>query len=295
MEAVVKKQLIKSIETIKKKAKQMREEEDDLELKRRKLFKSITDPLESIVLQKKENKNNSHHDLPDTCSPSTSDKIKNIENDDKNYVTPKPITSTQNFEEIEEFYTPSPTPEKSNEIYNLNVPFGVRNENSNLMIGNTKVTFSDGDAHSKNMMAKIGNRSYEVTPGLAELLFQSKPDVKIVSDQDKLVYKDILCNTSAHRRDYNPTNQIKGDKGTKYTKIVKPLFTDSELKEKKQGGFMPTLKTLKKNTDFIYWDDPNELVDRLKILIASKDAGNTSHDNEIISIIEELKEAGIIK
>ncbi|CAG9137606.1 unnamed protein product, partial [Plutella xylostella] len=45
----------------------------------------------------------------------------------------------------------------------------------------------------------------------------------------------------------------------------------------------------------VYWDDPNELIERLQLLIASKDAGNTNHDNEILSIIEELKEAGIIK
>lgn len=119
----------------------------------------------------------------------------------------------------------------------------------------------------------------------------------MISEEDKLVYKDILCNTSVHKRDYNPLNQIKGDKGHKYTKIVKPLFSETELnnKELKQGGFIPTLKKYHKNTDFVYWDDPNELVDRLKILIASKNAGNTSHDNEIISIIEELKEANIIK
>lgn len=33
----------------------------------------------------------------------------------------------------------------------------------------------------------------------------------------------------------------------------------------------------------------------LRLLFASKQAGKTGHDNEIISILEELKEAGIIK
>ncbi|XP_066600146.1 putative leucine-rich repeat-containing protein DDB_G0290503 [Prorops nasuta] len=41
--------------------------------------------------------------------------------------------------------------------------------------------------------------------------------------------------------------------------------------------------------DYVYWDNPNELVDRLKLLITSKNAGHTNHDNEIISIIEELQ------
>ena len=46
--------------------------------------------------------------------------------------------------------------------------------------------------------------------------------------------------------------------------------------------------------DDIYWDDPKELVDRLRLLLASQAAGNPSYTNEIISIIEELRESGII-
>lgn len=43
-----------------------------------------------------------------------------------------------------------------------------------------------------------------------------------------------------------------------------------------------------------YYDDPNELCDRLKLLVSSKQAGNTNHDYEINSIVEELREAEII-
>lgn len=43
-----------------------------------------------------------------------------------------------------------------------------------------------------------------------------------------------------------------------------------------------------------YWDDPNELVQRLQLLVSSNSAGHTGHNNEIISIIEELREANII-
>ncbi|CAB0028291.1 unnamed protein product [Trichogramma brassicae] len=42
-----------------------------------------------------------------------------------------------------------------------------------------------------------------------------------------------------------------------------------------------------------YWDDPNELCERLKLLISEKNAGNGAHDNEIHSIIEELREEGV--
>lgn len=43
-----------------------------------------------------------------------------------------------------------------------------------------------------------------------------------------------------------------------------------------------------------YFDDPNELVLRLKLLTASKNAGNNNHMPEISSILEELRELGHI-
>lgn len=46
--------------------------------------------------------------------------------------------------------------------------------------------------------------------------------------------------------------------------------------------------------DYVHWDDPNELVERLRLLIASEEAGHTGHTNEINSIIEELREANIV-
>lgn len=49
------------------------------------------------------------------------------------------------------------------------------------------------------------------------------------------------------------------------------------------------------HSQYSYWDDPNELVERLILLHASKAAGNTSVHNEILNIEEELREAGIIQ
>ncbi|KYN27501.1 hypothetical protein ALC57_03110 [Trachymyrmex cornetzi] len=43
--------------------------------------------------------------------------------------------------------------------------------------------------------------------------------------------------------------------------------------------------------DYIHWDDLNEIVDRLRLLEASRQAGHNGHDNDILSIIEELREA----
>ena len=46
--------------------------------------------------------------------------------------------------------------------------------------------------------------------------------------------------------------------------------------------------------DYVHWDNPNELVNRLRLLDASHRADNNAHDNKMMSIIEELRDAGLI-
>lgn len=48
------------------------------------------------------------------------------------------------------------------------------------------------------------------------------------------------------------------------------------------------------NIAYEYYDDPNEICDRLRLLLMSKQSGNTNHFQEINTILEELREAKII-
>jgi hypothetical protein len=45
----------------------------------------------------------------------------------------------------------------------------------------------------------------------------------------------------------------------------------------------------------MYYRDPNQLVERLNLLVASKQAGNTGVDNEIAEILDELTRTGQIE
>ncbi|VVC44714.1 Hypothetical protein CINCED_3A005287 [Cinara cedri] len=72
--------------------------------------------------------------------------------------------------------------------------------------------------------------------------------------------------------------------GNKYINIISKLFPLGKGLRMK----------LQKNT-LVYWNDPNELVDRLQILLASQSAKNTVVGNEILLIFEKLLEAGIIQ
>lgn len=59
-----------------------------------------------------------------------------------------------------------------------------------------------------------------------------------------------------------------------------------------QPDFIPY--TVDDHIKYEYFDDPNELCERLRLLTASRAAGNTNHAQEINSILEELRELGHI-
>lgn len=312
MEIALKERLIQSVKTIKNKVKRLQNEEDQTQFKLNKVLKPITDPLNVMLdLQSKTSKNSINSDLNTLSNVAenkvimdeeSSDKVKDdkmededledleIVEDNKKSVIHKLNSSIRNVSEENDFFECQSEP--------INVPFGVRTVNNNLMIGNKVIKLSNIDSMTDTLcLISVGNRQYELTKGLKELLFEKSPDLKLISETDKITYKDILEYTNVHKREFSHKGQIKGDRSTKYSKIIKPLFCSSHIDETetKIGSGLPKLKDNKMFTDFVYWDDPNELIERLKLLIASKEAGNNNHNNEIISIIEELREAGIIK
>lgn len=310
----IKEQVIKSVDTIKNKIKMIQNEEDESNLKFKKVFKPIIKPLETLIKVK-----SSKYPDGGTSNSMEESGMNDELNSSMEYDDFKDLFNVHSYKDTErssddEYKSPLKTnndtlislkKEDLMDIYDgINIPFGIRSENKKLMMGNSEVSLSQSKnaTSGKSYVMTLNDMKYNLTPGLTELLIRNKPDLKVVTDKDKMIYKDMLDITNAHKRDYNPSGQIKGDKGIKYCKIIKPLFSQNTHLTKPQnnlsskiGGNLPILKKYNKNTDYIYWDDPNELIERLKLLIASKSAGNSNHDNEIISIIEELQEAGIIE
>jgi len=131
--------------------------------------------------------------------------------------------------------------------------------------------------HFRNGAIIVRENSYPMTQGLGELLCSRYP--MQYTANDLITYKDILIQTSAHLTQ-DGTKIRKG--GTKYEQIISKLFTT---------GSGVKLQT----HNLVYWNDPNELVERLRLLLASQAAGNTGLSNEILSIYEELYETGLIK
>ena len=60
-------------------------------------------------------------------------------------------------------------------------------------------------------------------------------------------------------------------------------------------GSTPTCSdTISSPIDYVHWDNPNALCDRLRVLVADREHGFTGHDREIKLIIKELRAAKII-
>lgn len=154
---------------------------------------------------------------------------------------------------------------------NIDSVFGFKNlRDKGLAIGREPVRIADNDLY-------IGNQIYTGTPGLYELITLRRP--KNYTNCDLNTYKRILEQTKAHLTIHN---KIKSSTGYKYNTIIKKLFSGQQSQTTKSGG------------SYQYWDDPNELVGRLRLLLSSTVAGNTNHNNEILDIIDELREAEII-
>lgn len=114
----------------------------------------------------------------------------------------------------------------------------------------------------------------------------NQQQVFVASIRNSIKYKNII-------------SQLFPEKKTNRKKLTFDDVDNNPLKGdglKKLLQQQQTYKNFKKSGKFnyIYWDDPNELVDRLRLIVASQAAGHTGHTNEIISIIEELREANII-
>lgn len=154
--------------------------------------------------------------------------------------------------------------------------FGIRRDETEnkFFIGNEEVTIANDDL-------TVGDKVYEGTDGLWQLLTLKDP--KEYTAEDESNYREILLASNAHK---TTEGRLKGSKSKKYTNIVKPLVTAKTGEGLKEVTGLPV--------DYVYWNSPNELVDRLRLLVMEREAGNTGVRNEIESIIEELKEEGII-
>lgn len=297
----IKSALIKTTNSIRKKFKQLHETQLVNQEHLKELYKPITTSIDKINLNNKSNVENNKKQVKfDFSTPKATPSRRRLFNETtdlfSDYDTANSSDGDENSnnnsnEDNKVNYNGNLDDSSNVHAYLLSSPsfrspnhdnlYGVRKDGDKYKIGNTNVNFDQSDII-------INGEKYNYSRGLYDLLFRLKPEVRYQTEDDLKSYKDILKKTSAHRINYDPRSKLRHSATFKYLKIIRPMFI-------KQGsGLFDNMKVNNNEIDYKYWDNPDELVNRLRLLVASKTAGHTGHDNEILSIIEELKEANLI-
>lgn len=163
--------------------------------------------------------------------------------------------------------------------------YGARLERDGLKIGDSTLEVNDNDDIT------IKNQTFKGTTGLFELLFKSTPTKYTKYDLNK--FKTICLLTHLHRKGYSQNTPIHRNKSEKYKGIISKLFNNQRGKRSKAKGTGLTMKSVY-DTNVIYYNNINKLVDRMRLLHESIQAGHTGLDNEMVALTEELKNRGYV-
>lgn len=290
----VKKELIKTSNTVRKKYLALKRGIVDEEEIFKKKFKPIVDPISEIVKnieekkKKKSDKNSSILDSEQT--PSSSLKVMNESkpsqiqtNESLSEESDSNSEHDENEENFNDYINKSINDSKNEMDHTYGVYLG---DNDEWMIGNSKINYDPSDS-----FIKIKGQKFKPTIGLLELMFKKKPNKTLITKDDLNSFKDILLLTNAHLVRHSDGEKVQATNTFKYRNYIKNIF------KKGSGLKTPYLKldTYPCAPDYVHYDNINEIVDRLRLLKLSEISGNTSHNNEVINIISELRDKGVIE
>ena len=175
--------------------------------------------------------------------------------------------------------------------YYLNIPnpdkdFGISKKGKDHYIGKEHVIIKDNNI----FLPKLGEE-FIGTDGLWELLTSKNP--QNFTDEDYDMYEDLMIMTNALHRDNDENNpHPKGNhKSYKWVNIIRPIWY------RKKGGvyrFPKKKEGYEGEGVVVIPSDPNALLERLDLLLASQEAGHTGVRNELVSICDELKRQGVL-
>lgn len=202
------------------------------------------------------------------------------------------------------------------------------------LLGNSYIDFSKQGDLIRITTPDKHTYDYKGSLALYELIFKTLPN-KATTNKDEQArrdYQDIMRRTNLNRSGFKPDGKLRSNVGRKWLDIIKPIYNEkfdepkpirpllsqtsmgrssisrssqpstsqipradqSILSQSTREG-RGVLNLDNRKVQYVPYKNPNTLVNRLKILIGSQLAGNTSHDNEIVYIIDELKRSKVIK
>ena len=164
--------------------------------------------------------------------------------------------------------------------------FGIYKENGDHYIGNTHVIIKDDD-----IIIKDTGERFVGTHGLWKLITTKNLTLDKI-EWDKMDEKDyvrLLEKTHVLHRGNNPNKpHAKSSGGKKWNNILTFIWHTDRFPRK--GEF----EEYEGQGVVVIPSDPNALLERLDLLLASQKAGHTGVRNELVSICDELKRQGVL-
>ena len=180
----------------------------------------------------------------------------------------------------------------------------VKKKGGHHFIGNEHVIIENNDI----IISKDGDK-FKGTDGLWRLITLREPEGDF-EKEDKDEYERLMVKTNALHRDYDPKNpRPRGSVGKKWKNILGPIWYKKQGFSEEQVLRMTKDKNYRKRVlkimhrikhDYegkgvvVIPSDPNALIERLDLFLASQEAGHTGVGNELVSICDELKRQGVI-
>ena len=244
---------------------------------------SLQDQVKVVRLQDKLGKQNFHEDMKKVFEPVT----KSLENTSENLTKAITETSIKNNLAIENInnilleimndrgilatYLMSPlsgitNPEDSSQ-------FKLVKDSSSSRVNDLKINKTIPITLYGNMSTfRDTNKQFELKGDLLEKITNSKYNVDLASLQDKKLMYDFA-------KEMHFDLNAPGNKSTRDRKLIKLLKSAAIM----ASGVSKTI---------VLSSDPNELCDRLKLLLQEKHAGNNSNiiNEEIVAIVDKLLE-----
>ena len=161
---------------------------------------------------------------------------------------------------------------------------------------------------NNDIIIKDTGERFKGTDGLWELI--SSRDPVNFNEEDKDEYGRLMIKTNVIHRDDDPKNpHPKANRGKKWKKLIGPIwykkqgFSEEDAikmanNRKYRERLVKKMRKIKSEYEgegvVVIPSDPNALLERLDLLLASQEAGHTGVRNELVSICDELKRQGVL-
>ena len=199
--------------------------------------------------------------------------------------------------------------------------FGIyrKKKDDKFYLGNKTISADDNNI----ITIENNERKFIGTPGMWELIVNEFPIDYTKEDYNN--YKDLMTITNALHRDNKPKeNHPKPANNYKWKYVVGPIWymnkgfdendafkmakdpeykkiiTNRVSKKKRREKRIKLLSGSRREEKYegegvvVIPSDPNALLERLDLLLASQEAGHTGVRNELVSICDELKRQGVL-